>query len=214
MDERVSRVIDALQRKTVANGCTEAEALAAAEKLREILHNYEIEAGADLLPASIRRMPVPHGKNVRVVRLLVPVVAAFYDCAVWSEDKAFVYFGFPHDVRAAYELHIFLGRALDRAWVAERSTHRPGAAPPPSHMDFGKGFVLRIRERLNEIKAAQPSPVQAFKQRAVLQAMAANDIELTKGRSARLSTTDDAALEAGQKRGAQVPLPTGAVSKR
>jgi hypothetical protein len=42
----LSRKIDALSRRTVANGCTAAEAAAAQEKLRELRKRYPLEAKA------------------------------------------------------------------------------------------------------------------------------------------------------------------------
>ena len=79
--------IRALMSKTVDNGCTEAEALAALDKARAMMDAYEVtEADLQLSKAEgaiLRKEPPgskdPHG----IKRGMAVAVAKFCDCKAW-----------------------------------------------------------------------------------------------------------------------------------
>jgi hypothetical protein len=104
--------IQALRAKTVEQGCTEQEALAAAEKVAEFLDRY----GLSLSELDLRQQAC-EGVGVETDRRrtgpiddCVPAVAAFFDCRVWGEKTEtgllrYVFFGLPADVEAAHYLY-------------------------------------------------------------------------------------------------------------
>lgn len=123
--DRLVQRIRALRAKTVEQGCTEQEALAAAEKVAELLDRY----GLSLSELDLRRQSC-EGIGVQAERKrrgpiddCMGTIAAFFDCRVWCEtsDDAtlhYIFFGMPADVQAAVYLHDLIALAF----VAETAT--------------------------------------------------------------------------------------------
>ena len=82
---RVKARIKALAEKTVANGCTEAEAMSAAEMVGRLLERYAL--GMDEIEVRATRcvqVEVPiGGRRRRPIDGCVPAIARFCDCKVW-----------------------------------------------------------------------------------------------------------------------------------
>ncbi|MGI4942391.1 MAG: DUF2786 domain-containing protein, partial [Janthinobacterium lividum] len=103
--DRVIGRIQALRAKTVAQGCTEAEAAA---KVAELLDRYGLDLGErELRAQGCEGAPVETARR-RVGPLddYVPAVAGFFDCRVWGEKSPtgtlrHVVFGLPADVVGA-----------------------------------------------------------------------------------------------------------------
>ncbi len=130
MDKLVGR-IQALRAKTVEQGCTEAEALAAAEKVAELLDRYGLNLSEfDLRQQSCEGVAVETGrKRAGALDDCVPAAADFFDCRVWSErgpggTLRYVFFGLPTDVAAARYLYDL----IDQAFARETDAFRAGAA--------------------------------------------------------------------------------------
>ncbi len=110
--DRLLQVIRGLRAKTVDQGCTEAEAVAAAAKVAELLDRY----GLSLSDVELRTQSCD-GVAIETDRrrsgpldTVVPHIAEFFDCRSWTEKtKAetirHVLFGLPGDVQAAQYLH-------------------------------------------------------------------------------------------------------------
>ncbi|HEV7268251.1 MAG TPA: DUF2786 domain-containing protein [Falsiroseomonas sp.] len=110
--DRLVQRIQALRAKTVDQGCTEQEALAAAEKLAELLDRH----GLSLSELELRRQAC-EGIGIDTGRRrtgpiddCVPAIAAFFDCRAWGEKTKsgalrYIFFGLPGDVEAAHYLY-------------------------------------------------------------------------------------------------------------
>jgi len=88
---RVKARIKALADKTVSNGCTEAEAIAAAEMVGRLLERYALSmAHIDVREERCVQVEVPiGGKQRRPIDGCVTAIARFCDCEVWvSRDSA------------------------------------------------------------------------------------------------------------------------------
>jgi Protein of unknown function (DUF2786) len=127
--DRVIQRIQALRARTVDRGCTEAEAMAAAAKVSELLDRHDLT----LDEVSVRRsdcegVSVATGRKRRApVDSCMPPIAAFCDCRVWSEARSdgvlrFVFFGLKADVEAARFLHDLIEVTFD----TESTTFRRG----------------------------------------------------------------------------------------
>jgi hypothetical protein len=132
-DDGLGRVIErirGLRAKTIEQGCTEQEALAAADKVAELLERY----GLSLSEVDLRQQPCEgfgvdtgrrkHGAFDRCV----PAIADFCDCRVWSETSPsgtlrFVFFGLSADVEAAHYLYDLVAIAFE----TETATFKSGA---------------------------------------------------------------------------------------
>lgn len=120
--DRVVQRIRALQAKTVDQGCTEEEAVAAAEKAAELLDRYSL----DLTEASVREIgceAARYGtgrKKRNDMDLLCMTVARFFDCQGWLTKSAqgeieHVFFGFRADAEAARVLVARICEIIDDA---------------------------------------------------------------------------------------------------
>lgn len=127
--ERLVQRIQGLRAKTVAQGCTEQEALSAAEKVGELLDRY----GLSLSELDFRAQPCEgvgiqtDRKRFAPIDSCIPAIAAFFDCRVWVERAPgaplrYVFFGLRGDVAAAQYLY----EMVERAFVTETDTFRAG----------------------------------------------------------------------------------------
>jgi len=115
LDKLVAR-IQALRAKTVEQGCTEQEALAAAEKVAELLDRYGLSVSElDLRNQACEGIGVETGRKRRgPIDDCVGTIALFFDCRVWAETDIdgmlrYVFFGMPADVQAAIYLNDLIG---------------------------------------------------------------------------------------------------------
>lgn len=108
----------ALRNMTTANGCTEAEALAAAEKAAELLASTgmtDIELDASLMEG----LPVDIGARRRPIDSVWITVAVFAECHGYLERVGnrwrWVYFGDPANILVAEYVHEVVRRAARTA---------------------------------------------------------------------------------------------------
>ena len=83
--DRVKARIKALAEKTVSNGCTEAEAMAAAEMVGRLLERYALSMDEiEVREARCVQIMVPiGGQRRRPIDGCVPAIARLCDCKVW-----------------------------------------------------------------------------------------------------------------------------------
>ena len=101
---RVKARIKALAEKTVSNGCTEAEAMAAAEMVGRLLERYALSMEEiDVREAHCVRVEVPiGGRQRRPIDGCVTAIARFCDCKVWiSRDGDMPSYVFSNQYTAA-----------------------------------------------------------------------------------------------------------------
>jgi hypothetical protein len=162
---RVIERIRALRAKTTAQGCTEQEALRAAEKVAELLERY----GLSLSEIEIRKQTckgfgIDTGRRKREPSdRCAPAIAEFCDCRVWSEVTAaqtirYVFFGLPADVEAAHYLHDLVGIAFETETAAFKrgdfyQNMFNGAQRRASIPSFQIGLAGGIIEKLGKLKA-------------------------------------------------------------
>ena len=167
--DRVKARIKALAEKTVSNGCTEAEAMAAAEMVGRLLERYaltmdEIEVREERCVQVEVRMG---GRHRRPVDCCVTAIARFCDCKVWlSRDElevSYVFFGFEADTSLA----AYLLRVIDRAIRTELATFRTycrrvkGIALRRASLSFQQGMATRVAERLNDMHQTRDADIAA-----------------------------------------------------
>jgi Protein of unknown function (DUF2786) len=118
--ERLVQRIQGLRAKTVAQGCTEQEALAAAEKVAELLDRYGLSLGElDFRAQPCEGISIQtNRRRLAPIDSCVPGIAAFFDCRVWAERATgtalrYVFFGLRGDVAAAQYLYEMVERAFE-----------------------------------------------------------------------------------------------------
>jgi hypothetical protein len=128
--ERLVQRIQGLRAKTVAHGCTEQEALAAAEKVAELLDRYGLSLGE----LDFRAQPCDgigiqtSRRRLAPIDSCIPAIAAFFDCRAWLEQSQgmplrYIFFGLRADVTAAQYLY----EMVERAFETETDAFRAGA---------------------------------------------------------------------------------------
>ena len=158
--------IQALRSKTIANGCTEDEALSAAAKVAELLDRHDLSLSDVELRASPceRRVYETFRKKRIPLDDCVGAIAHFCDCRVWREKDAggeniYVFFGLGADVEVAHYLaelidgsvRAELGRfktSIDYSRFRHQERHLANAS-------FALGMVASIADRLMAIKASR-----------------------------------------------------------
>ena len=163
--ERLVQRIQGLRAKTVAQGCTEQEAMAAAEKVAELLDPYDLSLGElDLHAQPCDGIGVQTDRRrFAPIDTCVPAIAAFFDCRVWVEHPKgaalrYVFFGLRSDVTAARYLYELVERAFGTETEAFRAGdlcarmagERRGAAN-----SFQTGLAQGISGKLHSIRATR-----------------------------------------------------------
>lgn len=158
--DKLKTRIHALLAKTVANGCTEAEALAAAEKVAALLDQYELSlTDVALRQEQCQRLVIRPAKKQRAaIDACVGGIAAFCDCKVWREKAAdgryaYVFFGLDADLELARAVH----DVVDAALRGEAAAYKRGRRVLSYRQDEGRSFVIgmamAIADKLMAMKA-------------------------------------------------------------
>lgn len=187
--DRLRARIQALRAKTVDNGCTEGEALAAAGKVAELLDRYELS----LTDIEIRETHCEERVYETHLRKRIPIdecigaIAAFCDCRVWREKNAagearYVFFGLPADVEVAH----YLTELIDGTVRAELGRYKVSAGYKRfRHQDrhlanasFALGMCASIADRLVAMKAERDGAIRNSDRGLVVLKAAVVDTEL------------------------------------
>ena len=164
---RVKARIKALTEKTVSNGCTEAEAMAAAEMVGRLLERYALTMEEiDVREEQCRQVEVPiGGQRRRPIDACVLGIARFCDCKVWiSRDGAtpsYVFFGFEADTALASYLFVVIDRAIHTELAVFRAAHPRlnGITLRRASISFQQGMAVRVADRLQEMHARREADV-------------------------------------------------------
>ena len=155
-----------MRAKTIDNGCTEGEALAAAAKVAELLDRYDLS----LTDVEIRDAPCErreyetHRKKRIPLDDCIGAIADFCDCRVWREknpagEARYVFFGLRSDIEVAH----YLTELIDSAVRAELGRYKTTAdyqrfRHQERHManaSFALGMVASIADKLMAMKAGR-----------------------------------------------------------
>lgn len=194
---RVKARIKALTDKTVANGCTEAEAMSAADMVGRLLERYALTMDEiEVRTARCVQAEVPlGGQRRRPIDGCVPAIARFCDCKVWiaraarqdpddpavdapSPGRRYIFFGFETDAALATYLFAVIDRAvLTEAAGFKRSNPRLRAAElRRASSSFQYGVVARVAERLDAMHRARDEAVRAQRSSGTALVLAKNRV--------------------------------------
>jgi hypothetical protein len=212
--------IKALAEKTVSNGCTEAEAMAAAEMVGRLLERYALTMEEiDVREARCAQVEIPlGGQRRRPIDGCVTAIARFCDCKVWlsrgAREASYVFFGFEPDIALAAYLFTVIDRAIRTGLVAFRrdQPRLAGVTLRRASRSFQQGMAARVAERLEEMHRGRDATVATqrptgaalilVKHRAVEEAFRETNIRLVSSgrmRRTRLNGAFRRGLEAGDR---------------
>jgi hypothetical protein len=165
--------IRALATRTVERGCSEAEAMAAAAKVGELLEVYGLSMSEVELreETCVQRTMVFDDPRRQAMNWLFPALLRFTGCRGWTVGRAdYVMFGLEPDVQMAEYLMHVVASAL--SW--EESRYRQSAdyarakVPPQAALrSFRIGFADRLAARLDELGSHRRAAEQAAQAGAV-----------------------------------------------
>jgi len=225
LDKLRSR-IQALRAKTIANGCTEDEALSAAAKVAELLDRHDLSLSDVELKASLceRKVYETHRKKRIPLDDCIGAIAQFCDCRVWREknaagEAAYVFFGLSADIEVAH----YLAELIDGAVRAELGRFKTSVdygrfRHQERHLanaSFALGMVASIADRLVAMKAGRDRVNERTGRGLVVLKTSVVDSEFDKLdlklRTARSTSrmVSMAAYEAGGAAGATVAINPG-----
>ena len=165
LDKLVQR-IRALREKTVEQGCTEQEAMAAAEKVAELLDRHGLSLSElDLRKQSCEGIGVETGRKRRgPIDDCMGTIAVFFDCRVWGEMAEsgalrYIFFGLPGDVQAAVYLHDLIVLAFAAETAAFQAADFYGSLDSGQRRSatnsFQVGLAHGIIEKLDALRRAR-----------------------------------------------------------
>lgn len=162
--ERVKGRIRALAARTVDRGCSEAEALAAAQKIGEILEIYgltmsEVELRQE---TCIQRQIVFSGPRLQALGSIFLPIIELTETKGWMVGRnTFVFYGLVPDVLMAEYLLQVVARAVDHEEAAYRASeaYRAGRATPQNRvvapLDRSVVPFERMQDIVNYVWAAE-----------------------------------------------------------
>ena len=164
--DRLVQRIRGLREKTVEQGCTEQEALAAAEKVAELLDRYGLSLSElDLRKQSCEGIGVDTNRKRRgPIDDCMGTIAAFFDCRVWGETSGsgllrYIFFGLPADVQAAVYLHDLIAIAFATETAAFQAGDFYGSVHTSQRRSatgsFQFGLARGIIEKLHALRQAR-----------------------------------------------------------
>lgn len=217
--ENLAAKIRALRAKTVENGCTEDEAIAAAAKAAEMLERYNFTLDEVELRASPFEMHTErYGDEVgRPLWRVAAAVATLTNTRYWASrpgvfPRELTFFGFAHEVEvASYMLEICAGamrREQSRILHGGDTAHTPRARR--AIRPFLDGMADRLRERILEMVPPRPTGtgLVVLRKELVEAAMAEAGMQTQKGRG-DVSRDHEASYRAGAVAGEGVALNKG-----
>ena len=227
--------IRAMSNKTVANGCTEAEAMTAIHLVGKLLQKYNLSMDeVQLRDEMCDTLKIHTGsKHKDGLYYAVSAVADFCDCKVWivrgySTGLSYSFFGQESDLLMARYLVDLIRKSIDTELASYKRTseylscHLRGVSKRGASSSFGIGMGRRISQRLTDIlrgnraESTGNNALVVLKSQLVTEAYAALQLNLKKG-YANTTVTDGHSYHKGAAAADRVNLnrpvngPTGSV---
>jgi Protein of unknown function (DUF2786) len=225
--------LQALQNMTVANGCTESEAVVAAGKAAELLERYglsiqELKAAAPDQLCDQDSVNCGRPRHTHEVQFLAPVIAEFTKTKTWisrsSTEVQVTFFGLKADVKIASYLFNVFRAAMETEWKVYWACYgvEPNVNRRTTRRSFMLGMTKRLQVRIRElIEKTKSAPIlSASREIVVLRAEIVEkafrdlDLRLKKRRQTISNNFDANAFAAGQMAGDNVSISSGALDDR
>ncbi len=225
--EKLKSRLQALRAKTIANGCTEEEALSAAAKVAELLDRHDLSlSDLELRESPCEQSAIETGKKQRQpISACIPAIADYCDCKVWREKDEkgirYVFFGLRPSIEMARYVHDVVAVAMQTAWTEYARKQRMIRYAQDEKGSFLLGMAISIANRLSAMKAERDEANRAETGRdlvvvrhAVVEAEFAKlDLKLRQGRGSGKKVAANA-FEAGQSAGQSLTLHPAVGGKR
>ncbi|WP_312139378.1 hypothetical protein [Brevundimonas sp.] len=215
--EKLAARIRALRAKTVENGCTEAEALSAAEKLAQLLEDHNMTMDEADLRASPFAKHDHMGTGTVGLKLwkVANAVTDLTNTRTWAGGRdapnRITFLGLSHEVEVAAYMLAICERAMqtEAQKVMRTVRHQPQIKQAAKLVPFVDGMADRLASRIRAMipPVKTGSGLIVLRNALIDQEMIRQGIEIETGRSRR--PLDTAAYHAGQKAADAVALNKG-----
>lgn len=204
--------IRALLNKTTMNNCTEAEAMSAAAKARELMDKYQLELDdlAEVEPFTTETIDWRAARKYDFKAGIAMRVAQYCDCRVWTSkyERKISFFGRESDAMFATWLMEALTDFVARGWVDYQLGFIFDEDYACSMEDFYYGAANRICKRLHELTQARLAAHGGTENALVVNRKALVDaafrklgLALSASRKTSFRSRDQASMAAGHARG-------------
>ena len=164
--DKIKEKIRRLSEMTEENGCSENEAMTAAQKMGKLLDEHQLSmSDIELKQQDCETKEVWTGMVIRDhMQGALSGIAYYSDTKPWMssggrEGFKYVYFGLPDDVELAHYTHCVINRAIleegDNYKATDEYAFFPGARKRKALRAFKYGMADRIGTRLKEMKKAR-----------------------------------------------------------
>jgi len=226
--EKILKKIQHLLSKTIENGCTEAEAISASEKVSELLNEYDISmTELDAKEENfIQDEKVVESGVKKPIHNLVFAISYLTDTKSWfsKQGKSFKYyfFGMDKDVQAAHFLFDMLSSSMDSEYLKFKKTPEYKMVNGnTARVSFYTGITARLHQRLVQMKdttkvSNQEQGVVLYNKMAIVETKFKEqfNLRLGKERRSKSSNINMGAYMAGRKAADNVNITTGITTKR
>jgi hypothetical protein len=157
---RIRKLMD----RTIDNGCTESEAMAAADMVGKLLAEFNLTMSeVDVRTARCVTLEVFSGvMNRNEMWHVAFTIGRFTTCKVWFRAGKYFYFGQEQDAQMATYLFQMIRSAVATEWRGFKKTYtyRRAASLKTATNSFKQGMTRRIATRLHEMNKANEEAVR------------------------------------------------------
>jgi hypothetical protein len=162
----IATKIKALQNKTVEKGCTEAEAMAAADMIGKLMREYDLSMSqVEFQAEKFETLNIETGSKVAgPLHRVVSAIATFTDTKVWFSRTGVIsykFFGSTQDTQIAeYLYHLLLNAVTTEVAKFKKSAEYKNSTINGKTLttSFIAGMANRLSARLNEMKRENSKP--------------------------------------------------------
>ena len=226
--ESIIKKINLLKEKTTSNGCSEAEAMSAAEMISRLLQEYDLSMTEVEVKSQefITEQIDIGGKVKKPIHDVVSSIGYFTDTKVYFTKRmsnyAYNFFGAKKDVEFAGYLFDLLSHAMDNEYAKyQKTSEYKMIGGKVARGSFYKGMIIRLGQRLREMKnnitnEAKSSGLMLYNKMAITEQMfRENNPNLRlKSATSRMTISDRSAFNSGKEAANRVNITSGLGGKR
>lgn len=227
--DSIIKKIKFLKEKTTANGCSESEAMSAAEIISRLLREYDLSMTEVEVKSQefIQDNIAVNGKIKKPIHDVVSSIAYFTDTKVfytkkYSGCKIYNFFGSKKDVEFAGYLFDLLSHAMDNEYAKYQKTYEYKViGGKVARSSFYKGMIIRLNQRLREMKnnitnESESYGLISYNKMAITEEMFKkhNPFLKLKTVSSKMMISDRTAFNSGKEAAERVNITTGLGGKK
>lgn len=157
--ESIIKKINLLKEKTTANGCSEAEAMTAAEMISKLLQEYDLSMTDVEIRSQVflKEELGVKGSNKKPIHDITPAIGILTDTKTFFIRRGnlitYTFFGAKKDVDFACYLFDLLSNAMDNEYAKYKNTSEfKMIGGKSARSSFYKGMIIRLSQRLINMK--------------------------------------------------------------